>query len=88
MEAYAGRQFVVMDLHRRRSVLVRMTAGGEVLERVWIVNDPRPFGRGDCAGRGEPGGGTGGDLRLVLGGGCAAGPGRGVASGAPVGGRD
>jgi hypothetical protein len=39
MEAYAGRQFVGMDLHRRRSVLVRMTAAGEVLERVRIVND-------------------------------------------------
>jgi hypothetical protein len=39
MEAYAGRQFVGMDLHRRRSVLVRMTADGEVLERVRIVND-------------------------------------------------
>jgi transposase len=39
MEGYAGRQFVGMDLHRRRSVLVRMTAGGEVLERVRIVND-------------------------------------------------
>jgi transposase len=39
MEAYAGRQFVGMDLHRRRSVLVRMTPGGEVLERVRIVND-------------------------------------------------
>jgi transposase len=39
MEAYAGRQFVGMDLHRRRSVLVRMTAEGEVLERVRIVND-------------------------------------------------
>jgi hypothetical protein len=38
--AYAGRQFVGMDLHRRRSVLVRMSAGGEVLERVRIVNDP------------------------------------------------
>jgi hypothetical protein len=33
MEAYAGRQFVGMDLHLRRSVLVRMTAEGEVLER-------------------------------------------------------
>jgi transposase len=40
MEAYAGRQFVGMDLHRRRSVLVRMSAEGEVLERVRIVNDP------------------------------------------------
>lgn len=39
MEGYAGRQFVGMDLHRRRSVLVRMTAGGEVLEQVRIVND-------------------------------------------------
>jgi hypothetical protein len=39
MEASAGRQFVGMDLHRRRSVLVRMTADGEVLERVRIVND-------------------------------------------------
>jgi hypothetical protein len=29
MEGYAGRQFVGMDLHRRRSVLVRMTAGGD-----------------------------------------------------------
>jgi transposase len=38
MEAYAGRQFVGMDLHRRRSVLVRMSAGGEVLERVRVVN--------------------------------------------------
>ncbi|WP_344219679.1 IS110 family transposase [Kribbella sancticallisti] len=28
-----------MDLHRRRSVLVRMTAAGDVLERVRIVND-------------------------------------------------
>src|SRR5437899_153336 len=28
-----------MDLHRRRSVLVRMTAEGDVLERVRIVND-------------------------------------------------
>lgn len=39
MEGYAGRQFVGMDLHRRRSVLVRMTADGDVLERVRIVND-------------------------------------------------
>jgi hypothetical protein len=27
------------QLHRRRSVLVRMTAEGDVLERVRIVND-------------------------------------------------
>ena len=39
MEAYAGKQFVGMDLHRRRSVIVRTTEGGEVLETVRIVND-------------------------------------------------
>ena len=38
-EAYAGRQVVGVDLHRRRSVLVRMTASGERLETVRIVND-------------------------------------------------
>jgi transposase len=38
-EAYAGRQFVGMDLHRRRSVLVRMTESGEHLETVRILND-------------------------------------------------
>jgi transposase len=39
MEGYAGRQFVGIDLHRRRSVIVRTTAGGEVLETTRIVND-------------------------------------------------
>jgi len=39
MEGYVGRQFVGMDLHRRRSVLVRMTPEGDVLERVRISND-------------------------------------------------
>jgi transposase len=39
MEAYAGRQFVGIDLHRRRSVIVRADEGGEVLETVRIVND-------------------------------------------------
>jgi hypothetical protein len=38
-ESYAGRQFVGMDLHRRRSVLVWMTESGERLETVRIVND-------------------------------------------------
>lgn len=38
-EAYEGRQIVGMDLHRRRSVLVRMTEGGETLETVRISND-------------------------------------------------
>lgn len=39
MSEYAGKQFVGIDLHRRRSVLVRTTADGDVLEAVQIVND-------------------------------------------------
>ena len=39
MEGYAGRQFVGIDLHRRRSVIVRSTAEGEELEGVRISND-------------------------------------------------
>ena len=38
--AYEGLQIVGMDLHRRRSVLVRMTETGETLETVRISNDP------------------------------------------------
>jgi transposase len=38
--AYEGRQIVGMDLHRRRSVLVRMTETGERLETMRISNDP------------------------------------------------
>ena len=34
-----GQQFVGIDLHRRRSVIVRTTEAGEVLETVRIVND-------------------------------------------------
>jgi transposase len=39
-ESYEGRQVVGIDLHRRRSVLVRMTETGERLETVRISNDP------------------------------------------------
>ena len=35
-----GEQYVGIDLHRRRSVIVRMTGEGEVLETVRIDNDP------------------------------------------------
>ena len=38
--AYEGQQIVGMDLHRRRSVLVRMTETGQHLETVRISNDP------------------------------------------------
>src|SRR5882757_1809970 len=43
--AYEGRQIVGMDLHRRRSVLVRMTEAGEVLETTRISNDPEYLGQ-------------------------------------------
>src|SRR5215213_2629553 len=39
VEGYAGQQFVGIDLHRRRSVIVRTTDAGEVLETVQILND-------------------------------------------------
>jgi transposase len=39
MSEYAGRQFVGIDLHRRRSVVVRTTESGDVLEAVQILND-------------------------------------------------
>ena len=39
-EAYDGRQVVGMDLHRRRSVLVRMTEDGRRLDTARITNSP------------------------------------------------
>ena len=39
-EAYDGRQVVGMDLHRNRSVLVRMTQDGRKLETARIDNSP------------------------------------------------
>ena len=39
-EAYDGRQIVGMDLHRRRSVLVRMTEDGRKLGTARITNSP------------------------------------------------
>jgi transposase len=44
-EAYDGREIVGMDLHRRRSVLVRMTADGRKLETTRITNDPAELRR-------------------------------------------
>jgi transposase len=37
---YDGRQVVGIDLHRRRSVIVRMTETGQQLDSVRITNDP------------------------------------------------
>jgi hypothetical protein len=39
--AYDGGQVVGMDLHRRRSVLVRMTEDGRRLGTARIANSPR-----------------------------------------------
>src|SRR5512142_3263944 len=39
-EAYDGRQVVGIDLHRRRSVIVRMTEDGRKLETARITNGP------------------------------------------------
>jgi transposase len=38
VEGYVGQQFVGIDLHRRRSVIVRMDAAGAVLESVQVAN--------------------------------------------------
>ena len=39
------REYVGIDLHRRRSVIVRITESGEVLETVRVDNDPLSFVR-------------------------------------------
>src|SRR6266567_2437940 len=44
-EAYDGREVVGIDLHRRRSVLVRMTADGRKLETARITNSPAELRR-------------------------------------------
>ncbi len=38
-EGYDGPQVVGLDLHRNRTVMVRMTPGGDVLESVRFAND-------------------------------------------------
>jgi hypothetical protein len=39
MDEYDGRQFVGIDLHRRRSVTVGQSESGEQLSAVRIIND-------------------------------------------------
>ena len=51
MDEYDGRQFVGIDLHRRRSVIVRQSESGEQLSAVRIVNDPVALGLAARAGR-------------------------------------
>ena len=38
--SYAGQQVVGLDLHRRRTVMVRMTPAGERLEAVRFASHP------------------------------------------------
>jgi hypothetical protein len=40
MAEYDGRQFVGIDLHRQRSVIVRQSESAEQFSAVRIVNDP------------------------------------------------
>jgi hypothetical protein len=44
MDEYDGRQFVGIDLHRRRSVTVGQSESGEQLSAVRIINDPVALG--------------------------------------------
>jgi hypothetical protein len=78
--SYDGRQVVAIDLHRRRSVIVRMTEDGRKLETVWITNSPAALRR-EIAKAG------GGHVRLVLGRGRAGDRGRGGAPGPSAGGQ-
>src|SRR3712207_3778418 len=85
---YDGRQVVGIDLHRRRSVIVRMTETGDRLDSVRIDNDPIRFAT-EIAKAGENPQvvveATDGWYWLVLGGRCVAGCRRRGASGASVG---
>jgi transposase len=45
VKAYDGPQIVGMDLHRRRSVLVRMTPDGRRLDKAQITNSPEELRR-------------------------------------------
>lgn len=40
MDKYDGKQFVGIDLHRQRSVIVRQSESGEQLSAVRVINDP------------------------------------------------
>ena len=66
MEAYDGRQIVGMDLHRHRSVLVRMTEDGRRLN-TRNHQQPGSTAQGDRPGRGDPEGCPGGYVWVVLG---------------------
>src|SRR5437868_15019553 len=84
-EAYDGRQVVGIDLHRRRSVIVRMTEDGRKLETVRISNSAAALRREIAKAGKHPRVVVEGDVRLVLGRGRARGGRGGGAPGAPAG---
>jgi hypothetical protein len=86
VEAYDGPQIVGMDLHRRRSVLVRMTPDGRRLDTARITSSPAELRREMRKAGEHPKVGAGSHLRLMLGGRHAGGSRRGSAPGAPAGG--
>ena len=77
MEAYDGPQIVGMALHRRRSVLVRITEDGRKLATARMANSPARLVTEVRRAGLHPEGGAGGLLRLVLGGGRVSGGPRG-----------
>jgi hypothetical protein len=60
--AYDGRQVVGMDLHCRRSVLVRMTVDGRRLGTARITNSPQELRAQVNPRREVPEGGPGSDV--------------------------
>ena len=78
-------QYVGVDLHRRRSVIVRKDAAGELLETVQIDNDPLVLAEVIERAGEAPEVVLEATLWLVLGGGRARRVRRQRASGAPVG---
>jgi hypothetical protein len=62
------REYVGIDLHRRRSVIVRKNAEGELLSKVHIDNDPVAMAEAVAAGGPEARGCSGGYVWVVLGG--------------------
>jgi hypothetical protein len=83
--SYDGRQVVGIDLHRQRSVIVRMTEDGRRLDTVRITNSPVALRREIAKAGPHPLGGAGGHVRLVLGSRRAGGRRGGGAPGAPAG---
>jgi hypothetical protein len=67
MDEYDGRQFVWIDLHRRRSVIVRQSESPEQLSAVRIVNDPVALALQLEQAGSAPGGGAGSDPTAGIG---------------------